>query len=301
MQVGDFAVAIGNPFGLGQTVTSGIISALGRTGLGIEGYEDFIQTDASINPGNSGGALINLQGELIGINTAILAPGGGRGNVGIGFAIPINMAKDVMGQLIKHGKIRRGRIGIHIQDVTPDIAEAMGINADHGAVVAKVEEGSASEKAGIKTGDVVVKMNGNDIAGAADLRNKVGLMRIGEKAKLELLRSGKPFDVTITVEEAKEKTSAVSQDTAPALKGATFSTIPEDHPLYSSVKGVLVASVGLGTPAWQAGLRKDDVITSVNQQPVDSVELFTKAAKSGKNGILLNIRRGDAALFIVVK
>lgn len=299
LQVGDFAVAIGNPFGLGQTVTSGIISALGRTGLGIEGYEDFIQTDASINPGNSGGALINLKGELIGINTAILAPSGG--NVGIGFAIPINMAKNVMEQLVEHGKIKRGRLGIHIQDITPEISDAMGISADHGALVAKVEESSPAEKAGIKTGDIVTRLNGDDVQGASELRNKVGLMRIGEKVQLEVLREGKTLNFTIEVLEAKDDAATIIAEEAPALKGAKFSTIPADHPLYNNVKGIEVVEVNMGSPAWQAGLRKGDIVTSVNQQAVGSVEQLAKAAKASKNGILLNIRRGDAALFIVVK
>src|SRR5216683_3372572 len=186
LQVGDFVLAIGNPFGLGQTVTSGIVSALGRSGLGIEGYEDFIQTDASINPGNSGGPLVNLQGECVGINTAILAPGGG--NIGIGFAVPINMAHRVMEQLIRYGEVKRGRIGVAFQDLTPDLAQAMNTPRTTGAVIAKVEVGSPADRAGIKTGDLVVAANGVAVRSATQLRNAIGLTRIGDEVTLTVDR-----------------------------------------------------------------------------------------------------------------
>jgi serine protease DegQ len=189
LQVGDYVLAIGNPFGLGQTVTSGIVSALGRSGLGIENYENFIQTDASINPGNSGGALINLRGELVGIATAILAPSGG--NVGIGFAVPINMAKEVMQQLVTHGEVRRGRLGVQVQDVTPDLAEAMRLNdVDGGAVVSQVEAGSAAKRAGVQAGDVILAVDGQRVRGASDLRNRIGLMPVGRNVDLTILREG---------------------------------------------------------------------------------------------------------------
>jgi len=177
LRVGDSVVAIGNPFGLGQTVTSGIVSALSRSGLNVEGYEDFIQTDASINPGNSGGALVTADGQLVGINTAIIAPAGG--NVGIGFAVPIDMASAVMAQLIEHGEVRRGRIGVSIQDLTPDLAEALGIDASFGAVVASVEDGSPAAQAGIQAGDIIVAVDGREISGSADLRNRIGLSPAG--------------------------------------------------------------------------------------------------------------------------
>ena len=184
LRQGDFVVAIGNPFGLGQTVTSGIVSALGRSGLGIESYEDFIQTDASINPGNSGGALVNLRGELVGINTAIYGPSGG--NVGIGFAIPVNMAKQITEQLIEHGEVKRGRLGFTAQDLTPELAEAFGASRNKGVVVAHVEPKSPADKAGIKVGDVIVVVNEREVESSAQVRNEIGLLRIGSRVKLEV-------------------------------------------------------------------------------------------------------------------
>jgi serine protease DegQ len=188
LRVGDYVLAIGNPFGLGQTVTSGIVSALGRTGLNIEGYEDFIQTDASINPGNSGGALINLKGELVGINTAIIGPTGG--NVGIGFAVPSNMVRAVMQQLVKHGEIRRGRIGLTTQDIAPELAKALGPQASHGAVVVEVAKNSPADKAGLRAGDVILAFNGRAVRSSSDLRNQVGLIPVGEEVEFKILREG---------------------------------------------------------------------------------------------------------------
>jgi Do/DeqQ family serine protease len=200
LQVGDFVVAIGNPFGLGQTVTSGIVSALGRSGLGIEGYEDFIQTDASINPGNSGGPLVDLRGQLVGINTAILAPSGG--NVGIGFAVPINMARRVMDQLLHYGEVKRGRIGVSIQDLTPDLAQAMNTTRTDGAVIARVEPGSAADHAGLKSGDLVVAANGVAVHSGTQLRNAIGLTRIGDEVKLVVDRVGAERAIGVRVEQA---------------------------------------------------------------------------------------------------
>ena len=200
LQVGDFVLAIGNPFGLGQTVTSGIVSALGRSGLGIEGYEDFIQTDASINPGNSGGPLVNLQGECVGINTAILAPGGG--NIGIGFAVPINMARRVMEQLIRFGEVKRGRIGVAIQDLTPDLAEVMKTRHSEGAVIARVDPGSPAERAGLHTGDLVVAVDGVAVRSGTQLRNTIGLTRIGSDVALTVDRKGSEYSVAVHVEPA---------------------------------------------------------------------------------------------------
>ncbi len=200
LRVGDFVLAIGNPFGLGQTVTSGIVSALGRTGLGIEGYEDFIQTDASINPGNSGGALVNLQGALVGINTAILAPGGG--NIGIGFAVPINMARDVMEQLIRYGEVRHGRIGVAIQDLTPDLARALGTRYTEGALVARVEPGSPAQRGGLRSGDLIIAVNGATIHNAAELKNRVGLAQIGDTVQLTVERGGAARTVSVRIEQA---------------------------------------------------------------------------------------------------
>jgi Do/DeqQ family serine protease len=200
LQVGDFVLAVGNPFGLGQTVTSGIVSALGRSGLGIEGYEDFIQTDASINPGNSGGALVDLQGRLVGINTAILTPGGG--NVGISFAVPINMARDVMSELLRYGEVRRGRIGVAIQDLTPDLARALGTTRSEGALVARVEPGSAAQRAGLRSSDLVIAVNGALIHNAEELRNRVALAEIGDEIQLTVDRGGSERNIEVRVEQA---------------------------------------------------------------------------------------------------
>src|SRR2546423_664908 len=200
LQVGDFVLAVGNPFGLGQTVTSGIVSALGRSGLGIEGYEDFIQTDASINPGNSGGPLVNLYGQVVGINTAILAPGGG--NIGIGFAVPINMARRVMDQIIRYGEVKRGRIGVAIQDLTPELAQAMGTQQTEGAVIARVESGSPAEQAGLRTGDLVVAANGTAVHSGTQLRNMIGLARIGDQVTLKVDRRGSEISIPERIEAA---------------------------------------------------------------------------------------------------
>jgi Do/DeqQ family serine protease len=200
LQVGDFVLAVGNPFGLGQTVTSGIVSALGRSGLGIEGYEDFIQTDASINPGNSGGPLVNLQGQVVGINTAILAPGGG--NIGIGFAVPINMARRVMDQILRYGEVKRGRIGVAIQDLTPDLAQAMNTKQTNGAVIARVESGSPAEQAGLKSGDLVVAVNGTVVHSGTQLRNMIGLARIGDQVTLTVDRRGSEYTFPVRIDPA---------------------------------------------------------------------------------------------------
>jgi serine protease Do/serine protease DegQ len=298
--VGDYVVAIGNPFGLGQTVTAGIVSALGRSGLGIEGYEDFIQTDASINPGNSGGALINLKGELVGINTAIIAPGGG--NIGIGFAIPINMARGIMDQIIAHGEVQRGRIGVQIQDLTPELAEAFKVDVTAGAVVSQVTPGSPAEEAGVKAGDVITKANGLEIDNSADLRNRIGLMRVGDKVTLKLIRDGKEIEIAMTVGEVKEASVGGSAGNAvPKLEGAVFGVIPETSPLRGQVEGVAVLDVQDGSPAYNAGLRKDDVITSVDRKPVRKPEELLSAARAAGDALLLNVRRGDGALFIFVR
>ncbi|MEW5727207.1 MAG: Do family serine endopeptidase [Pseudomonadota bacterium] len=196
--VGDFVLAVGNPFGLGQTVTSGIVSAIGRSGLGIEGYEDFIQTDASINPGNSGGALVNFRGELIGINTAILAPGGG--NIGIGFAVPVNMARAVMDQLVEHGEVRRGRIGVAIQDLTPQLSQALEASSAEGAVVAGVESGAPADRAGLKRGDVIVAIDGSPVRSATEVRNRIGLTRAGGRVTITVERDGRRRDFDVRVE-----------------------------------------------------------------------------------------------------
>src|SRR5712672_266994 len=213
LEVGDYVVAIGNPFGLQHTVTAGIVSALGRTGINPDGYEDFIQTDASINPGNSGGALVNLKGELVGINSAILS--GSGGNIGIGFAIPVNMVKGVMEQLIKYGQVKRGQLGVNIYNVTPEIAKEFGLTETTGALVAGVAQGSSAERAGVKTGDIITPTNGVGMKGASELRNSIGMLRVGDKVEIGLLRDGKPLKVTALIGERNEAETANAADINP--------------------------------------------------------------------------------------
>ncbi len=299
VRVGDFVVAIGNPFGLGQTVTSGIVSALGRSGLGIEGYEDFIQTDASINPGNSGGALVNLRGELVGINTAILAPNGG--NIGIGFAIPINMAREIMGQLIAHGEVRRGQLGVTAQDLTPDLAKAFNIQVESGTVVAEVAPGSPAATAGLKAGDVIMSVNDRAVRSSADVRNIIGMMRIGQQVKMDILRDGNTKKV-ITATIAEPHTNVLDgKQLQPRLAGALYADIDESSPLYGRVTGVLVTKVRPGGPAWRAGLRPGDVITSLNRQPVSDVRTLQRIAAASPGRLLMNVQRGESALFMLIQ
>jgi len=296
LEVGDFVVAIGNPFGLGQTVTSGIVSALRRTGLGIKGYEDFIQTDAPINPGNSGGALVNLQGELIGINTAIIGPSGG--SVGIGFAIPTNMVREVMDQLVRYGEVRRGQLGVMIQDLTSDLAQAMGLpDQQTGAVIAKVEPGSAAERAGLKVGDVITEVDKMPVRGSADLRNKIGLLRVGNVAELTILRGRRSMVIRATL-TAPLQTVLQGGEISPLLEGASFAPT---SPASSSASGVEIVAVQAGSKASTAGLRKGDVITSVNQEPVHRPEEFTAKVKESPRRLLLNLLRDGNALFIVLQ
>ncbi len=297
LRVGDFVVAIGNPFGLGQTVTSGIVSALGRTGLGIEGYEDFIQTDASINPGNSGGALVNLRGELVGINTAIFSQSGG--NIGIGFAIPINMAHEVMEQLIAHGRVERGVLGVQVQDLTPELAQAFSIPEQRGVVISAVVPGSAAEKAGLKTGDIIIAINGRAVDDSADVRNTIGLIRVGSRVELKILRDGKERIIQATIGE-EQHAEVRGENLHPYLAGAILGDIGENSPLYERIKGVVVVDVAPGSRAWQAGLRKGDVITSANRRPISNLKQLRKIVK-GKDALLLNIQRGNMALFLLLR
>ena len=298
LRVGDYVVAIGNPFGLGQTVTSGIISALARSGLGITGYEDLIQTDASINPGNSGGALVNLRGELVGINTAIYSKSGG--NIGIGFAIPVNMARQIMEQLVEFGEVQRGFLGAQFQDLNAELAEAFGLTASNGAVLVSVVRGSPAEKAGLRPGDVVTHINARGIAGAADLRNQIGLKRVGNKVKLKYLRDGavKVAEVEIG---GREEVAAGSNFANTRFANTTIGEIPEDAPAYGRIAGVMVYAIKSDSPAWQAGLRKGDLISSVNRQPTPSVPAFLNIVNQVKGQLLLSVHRGNQAAYIVIK
>ena len=291
LEVGDFVVAIGNPFGLQHTVTAGIVSALGRSGINPEGYEDFIQTDASINPGNSGGALVNLKGELVGINSAILS--GSGGNIGIGFAIPVNMVRGVMDQLIKYGQVKRGILGVNIYNVTPEIAKEFGLTESTGALVAGVAPGSSAERAGIKTGDIITSINGNLMKSASELRNSIGMLRVGDKVDIGLLRDGKPLKVTALVAERSEAETANALDIAPGLEGAELVDAPAGG-------GVLVRSVQDGSPASQAGIKTNDLIVGVGRTPISNTKSFREAAK-GANVLVLNVKRGSAVFLIPVR
>ena len=298
LQVGDFVVAIGNPFGLGQTVTSGIVSALGRSGLGIEGYEDFIQTDASINPGNSGGALVNLRGELVGINTAIIAPGGG--NVGIGFAIPIKMAYGIMEDLVKHGEVRRGHIGISVQELTPALAQAFGLDDERGVIISRIVAGSVAERAGIEVGDVLVKIGNKRIASQDDVRNAVGLLRVGRDSQVTVIREGDKKIIPIEVEERRGSVVTQGKEIHSFFDGSVFKDIDETSRLHGRVSGVYVADVKRRSNAAEAGLRPGDVIVSINRLPIASADDLREKVQ-GVSRMLVHVRRGDGALFLLLK
>jgi S1-C subfamily serine protease len=291
LEVGDYVVAIGNPFGLQHTVTAGIVSALGRTGINPDGYEDFIQTDASINPGNSGGALVNLRGELVGINSAILSRSGG--NIGIGFAIPVNMAKGVMDQLIRYGQVKRGVLGVNIYNVTPDIAKEFGLTESSGALVAGVAQGSAAEHAGVKTGDIITSINGVVMKDASELRNTIGMLRVGDKVDIGLLRDGKPRKVTALIAERSDLETANAVEINKGLEGAELHDAPDNG-------GVLVKTVQEGSPAAQNGLRANDLIVGVGRTPVANSKGFKEAAKNA-NVLVLNVRRGSSVQLIQIR
>jgi len=293
LQVGDFVVAIGNPFGLGQTVTSGIVSALGRSGLGIEGYEDFIQTDASINPGNSGGALVNLRGELVGINTAILAPNGG--NVGIGFAIPSNMASHIKNNLVEHGSVKRGQLGVNIQDLTPELAQAFGLKQAQGAVITAVQAKSPAAKAGLEPGDIVISINDKPVKSSQEIRNTIGLLPLGEEVKLEILRGGEAQ--TVKAEIAAPK---IVQEEGQKIHVKLAGLLLRNATPGDQAEGVLIEKINTGSYAFQAGLRPGDVIVMANRQPVASLDELKKAAGGGRE-LLLNIQRGEGAFILLLR
>lgn len=299
LEVGDFTVAIGNPFGLGQTVTSGIVSALGRSGLSVEGYEDFIQTDASINPGNSGGALIDLNGRLVGVNSAIIAPSGA--NVGIGFAVPSNMVASIVEQLIDFGEIRRGRLGVVIQDVTPELAQALNLDSLHGAVISRIEPGSPANRAGLKTGDVIVSVDGRAVVGSSDLRNRIGLVRAGQAVELIVVRDGRRRTIKTRVETPTPDNRADADNGINTkLAGAAFRDLARGDPAYGRVEGVLVSRVASNSPAWRNGLRSGDIITSVNSMRVARLSELRDAINNGGRALALRVLRGRARLSIVI-
>jgi len=290
LEVGDFVVAIGNPFGLQNTVTSGIVSGLGRSNISPDGYEDFIQTDASINPGNSGGALVNLRGELVGINTAILSRSGG--NIGIGFAIPVNMARSVLEQLLQHGSVKRGVLGVSTYVVSADIAAVYGLASAQGALVTQVVAGSAADRAGIRTGDIITSVNGGPVKSPTELRNTVGLMRVGDKIEVGVLRDGKAHRLTAVVTAAPSAETVLRpRDIHKGLEGASLVDAPDG--------GALVRGVEPGSLAAQAGLRNNDVIVGVNQARVGSVQQLRERA-SGASTLVLEVRRGTAIVLVPV-
>jgi serine protease Do/serine protease DegQ len=291
VRVGDFVLAIGNPFGLGHTVTSGIVSALGRTGINRTGYEDFIQTDASINPGNSGGALVNMRGELVGINSAIISRSGG--NVGIGFAVPTEIARSVMNQILDFGEVRRGLLGVSIQTIDSDIAKALEINVDSGALISLIEPGSAAEDAGLRVDDIIVAVNDEKISGASELRNTIGLMGFGEEIEIEYIRGDEALSTTATLGEQRRAASvSVGTDIHPGLEGAEFGS--------SSSRGIDVTSVVPDSPAAQRGLRAGDVITAANRREVSTLEdLGAIAATSSR--LFLLVLRDDRDILLQIR
>ncbi|MFT5399019.1 MAG: Do/DeqQ family serine protease [Planctomycetota bacterium] len=299
LRVGDFVVAIGNPFGLGQTVTSGIVSALGRSGLGIESIEDFIQTDASINLGNSGGALVNLRGELVGINTAIYGAGN-QGSIGIGFAIPVNMARDIMQQLVENGEVQRGRLGAQGQDLTEQLAQAFGIEQSNGFIITQIETGSPADKAGLKVGDVVVTANKRSIGSSRDMHNLVGMQRIGEVIELEFYREGRKQYLPVLIQPV-EIATIDGGEIHLKLDGATIGEISKQQLQRGVVKYLEVLEVEANSNAQRSGFQQGDIIYSINKQSVGSFgEAFDIVAQNDQN-MIMNIQRGERELYLLLK
>lgn len=299
INVGDFVVAIGNPFGIGQTVTSGIVSAVGRSGIGAEGYEEFIQTDASINPGNSGGALVNLRGELIGINTAIIGPSGG--NVGIGFAVPSNMARAVVDQIVKYGEVRRGRMGVTTRDVTPDLAKQLGLRVTEGALVESVEPNSPAEQAGLRARDVVVAANGKPVRTSSELRNRVGITPVGEEIELRVMRGAQERNLRARVGDAAQAMAEIPGEAVPQLAGARVANIAPGMPLHGQIEAVVVTGVEKASPAFQNGLRRGDVIYGVNRSRVRTLDEFFTALRNAEVPIRLALLRGEQRLALMIR
>lgn len=303
IQVGDFVVAIGNPFGLNnfgnsQSATFGIVSAMQRSDLNIEGVENFIQTDAAINPGNSGGALVNTSGELVGINTAIISLYGG--NIGIGFAIPINMAKDVAQQIIKYGSVHRGLMGIFVQHLTPELAQAMGYGDGFvGALIAQVNEGSPAQQAGLKAGDIITQINDTKITQATQVKTTISLLRVGSEVQINLQRHGHPMTLHAVVSDVKKNEQKL-QASNPFLYGLALRSFEQETPLHGHIKGVQVVGASETSAGWRAGLRLGDVIVSANNQAVTSTESLQAIAKKTKQQLLVQVLRDAGALFILI-
>jgi serine protease Do len=308
IQVGDLAFAIGDPFGIGETATMGIVSATGRNGLDIEDYEDFIQTDAAINPGNSGGALVNARGELIGINTAILSNGGG-GNQGIGFAIPIDMARRVMDEILKNGKVVRGYLGVVIQEVTPGLGKAFHVPQGKGALIGDVTPDGPAAKAGLQKGDVIEALNGKEVNGINELRLQIASMAPGTVVHLKVLRNGQPRDVPVTLGELPEKanqTGPGGQGENSPMQGIQVDnltpSVARELGVSPGTKGVVVTDVAPDSPSADAGLQRGDVIEQVNRHPVANVAEFNRAVReAGKQTIVLLVNRGGQTSFVVVQ
>jgi serine protease Do len=310
VSVGQWVIAVGNPFQLSHTVTAGIISATGRSSVGLAEYEDFIQTDASINPGNSGGALADLNGNVVGINTAIASPSGG--NIGIGFAIPINMAKQVMDALLSEGEVTRGYIGLWLQDVTEDLAEALDLDKSEGVLVADVAEGGPADQAGIERGDVIVEADGEKIRDGAQLKNKVAMTQPGSSMEMVLIRDGKKEEVTVELRERpgeempRTPQREKPEDSYKKRLGVEVQALTPDIARqlgYSQVKGVVVTRVISGSPAANAGLQRGDLIQEVNRQEVESVKEFENAVKGLDSGdmVALLVRRGENTFFAALE
>ncbi|WP_432456021.1 MULTISPECIES: Do family serine endopeptidase [unclassified Agarivorans] len=294
LRVGDFTIAIGNPFGLGQTATSGIVSALGRSGLNIEHLENFIQTDAAINSGNSGGALINLRGELIGINTAIIAPSGG--NIGIGFAIPSNMVSNLSAQIIEFGEVRRGILGVTGGELNSDLAKAFGTDSKHGAFVNQVMHGSAADKAGVKAGDIIIAVDGKKVKSFAELRAKIGTMGAGKSILIGAIRDGKPIDFKVTLQQAEEQ-NINAKIMHPALDGASLSSTDKNAPM----AGVLVNKVERNSRAFANGFEQGDIIIGINKTRISSIADLRELLESEPRILAINIQRGEENLYRIIQ
>ncbi|MGE4061967.1 MAG: Do family serine endopeptidase [Rhodospirillaceae bacterium] len=293
LRVGDYVFAVGSPFGLQKTVTSGIVSALSRSGGGIEEYEDFIQTDAAINPGNSGGPLVNLKGELIGVNTAILGPAGG--NVGVGFAVPTSMVKGVIAQLQEFGEVRRGVIGVAISPITPEIAKNLGIDMTEGALIGSVERGTPADKAGVRAGDVAIALDGRPLRDANDLRNRIGMLTVGTTVELTVLRDGQKRNFKVEIGKRPQAQLAKLPDRE-ALDGASFASTSRGD----EATGAKVTQVEQGSAAERLTLEVGDIVTAVNRKPVKNLEEFQTAMKNSQRSTVLHVQRGDDQRVIVV-